>query len=127
MIYARPVASILLSVLANSISVAHAADEKLGQILPNTGDALGRTSSVPLPTGNLRFEILPKLVQILLAMVGTVSLCIFIYAGIMLLTAQGNEEQFTKFKNTLIWSAVGLAFITTAYGLVTGILNISFK
>lgn len=84
-------------------------------------------ANAPLPTGDLKFEIIPQLIKILLMLTGSVSFIVFVYAGIKLIIAQGNDEEITKFKNILLWSAVGLVFITTAYALVSGILQLGFK
>lgn len=105
-------------------------DTKVREILPigsvNSGDSgVGQRSA--LPTGNFREVIIPRAINIVLALGGTVSFIVFVYAGVMLIIAQGNEEEITKFKNILLWSVVGLIFITTAYGLVRGIMQLSFR
>lgn len=80
-----------------------------------------------VPSGDLQTEILPSAIKILLGLVGTVTFAVFSYAGVMLVIAQGKEEDITKFKNILIWSLVGLVFIVTAYALVRGVMNINFQ
>lgn len=81
----------------------------------------------PLPTGDLKTDIIPKAIELFLMLVGTITFGVFVYAGVNLVIAQGNEEDITKFKNILIWSLAGLAFITVSYGLVSGIMQIAFK
>lgn len=80
-----------------------------------------------LPTANLKTEITPKVIKIALALAGSISFGVFVYAGIMLVISQGNEEEITKFKNILIWSIVGLLVITTSYAIVRGVLQLVFK
>lgn len=92
---------------------------------PKAGSPEGTTPS--LPAGHFKKTIIPQAINILLAVTATISFGVFVYAGIMLLIGQGNEEDVTKFKNTLIWSLVGLAFITIAYAFVRGIMQLVFE
>lgn len=80
-----------------------------------------------LPTGDLKKNIVPAAIRIALALAGTAFFCALVYSGVMLVIAQGNEEELTKFKNMLIWSLVGLAFITASYALVRGVMTLVFK
>lgn len=95
------------------------------QILPSDSTAIGGKPS--LPTGNLKLEVVPTMIKIFLALSGSISMIVFVYAGVMLIISQGNEEEITKFKNILIWSVVGLIFVTTSYALVRGILQLVFQ
>ncbi|MBI4994244.1 hypothetical protein HZC21_01195 [Candidatus Peregrinibacteria bacterium] len=88
---------------------------------------INSTTQKALPTGNFRFEIIPKVIKLTLALVGTVSVIVFVYAGVMLVIAQGNEEDLKKFKEILVWSIVGLIFITVSYALVSGVMQLVFK
>lgn len=88
---------------------------------PKTG------STTSLPTANAKYVVLPQAIKIVLAIVGSASVIVFVYAGVMLVVSQGNEEQMTKFKNVLVYSIIGLILVTTSYGLVRGILQLVFK
>lgn len=107
-----------------SAPLALAANTPADNFLPSSG-ALG-SKGTELPEGNLKKSIVPQAIKFTLILTGVVSVGVFSYAGVMLVVAQGNEEEITKFKNILIWSLVGLAFITMAYTLVSGLLQISF-
>lgn len=87
---------------------------------------LGPESSVALPTKDLKDEILPQAVNFFLGMVATISFCMFVYAGVNLVISQGNEEEMTKFKNMLLWSVIGLVFITMSFAIVKGVLQLQF-
>ncbi len=107
-----------------------AASGRVNQLLPESsvrvneeGQQAGRQA---LPSANLKTQILPKVIKTFLMLVGSLSLAVFVYAGVMLVIAQGNEEDITQFKNILLWSLVGLAFITASYAIVRGIMGISF-
>lgn len=122
--------SVLLGFMAISALPVFAAAEE--EILPSntinkTDPKTGNSSGQLLPIGNLKKDVVPQAIRIALALGGTVSMGIFVYAGVMLIIAQGNEEEITKFKNVLIWSIVGLISITISYGLVRGLMQIVFK
>ncbi len=95
------------------------------KILPPDSTSFGGKPA--LPTGNLKLEVVPTMIKMFLALSGSISMIVFVYAGVMLIISQGNEEEITKFKNILIWSIVGLIFTTTSYALVRGLLQISFQ
>ena len=117
--------SLMLNVSSAAALSQQEIDKKLDDFLPKGYVREGK--SAPLPQGNLKTEILPQVIKIFLQLVGAVSFAIFVYAGVMVIVAGGKEEEVTKFKKTFLWSAIGLAFITTAYALVSGLLNIVFK
>lgn len=97
---------------------------KVSDILPE--GVVHETRSEGLPTGDLKKEIVPQLIRLILMLAGTISFAVFVYAGVMLIYAQGNEEEITKFKNIIIWSLVGLAFVAASYAIVSGVLKIQF-
>ncbi|MBI2638800.1 hypothetical protein HYW83_04395 [Candidatus Peregrinibacteria bacterium] len=100
-------------------------NEKLDELLPK--GVVHEKTSEGLPTGDFKKEIIPQAIKIVLALAGTVSFGVFVYAGVMLIISQGNEEEITKFKNILIWSIIGLIFITTSYAIVSGVMKLSFE
>ena len=51
----------------------------------------------------------------LVPMLGTASLIMFVYAGFMMVTSQGNEEKAKKGQQTMFWAAVGVGVAFTAY------------
>lgn len=123
-LWAAPAASVFAGPFDDAVS------GKVNQLLPEAsvrvneeGQQAGRQA---LPSANLKTQILPKAIKTFLMLVGSLSLVVFVYAGVMLVIAQGNEEDVTKFKNILLWSLVGLAFITASYAIVRGIMGISF-
>lgn len=52
-----------------------------------------------------------------LSFVGVLFLIMMIYAGIMWMTAQGNDQQVTKAKDMLINSVIGIIIIFAAYAI----------
>ena len=56
-------------------------------------------------------------IKTVLALVGTIFLVLTIYAGILWMTAQGNEEQVTKAVGIIKASVIGLVIIMSAYAI----------
>jgi hypothetical protein len=61
-----------------------------------------------------------------LSLAGTIFLVLTVYAGILWMTAQGNDEKVTKAKDIVTQAIIGLAITLAAYAItafVTGKLN----
>jgi hypothetical protein len=58
-----------------------------------------------------------KIVGIALSFIGVLFLGLMIYAGIMWMTAQGNEQQVTKAKDLIVNCVIGLIIVFAAYAL----------
>ncbi len=116
----------VFSICALPVAMADDIEDKANKvsesILPTE---LGKEQG--MATADLKTGIVPQAIKIVLALAGVVSFVVFVYAGIMMVIAQGNEEEVTKAKNTFIWSLIGLAFITTAYALVRGVMQLIFN
>jgi len=56
-------------------------------------------------------------IKTILALVGTIFLILTIYAGILWMTAQGEEEKVTKAKEIIKASIIGLVVIMSAYAI----------
>lgn len=54
-----------------------------------------------------------------LALVGTIFLILTVYAGILWMTAQGNEEKVTKAKNIIEAAIIGLVITMAAYAITS--------
>ena len=67
--------------------------------------------------------LLGRVVRAALGLVGSLSLIVFIYGGLLLMTAAGNEEQVIRAKNTLIWATLGLTVIFTSYAVLSFIIE----
>lgn len=86
-----------------------------------TGECLESPLLITKPT-----EI-PKLIGMILRMVfaviGVVALIIFIYGGVLWMTAFGEEQRVKKGWDTMIWAALGLIVIFGSYIAVDFILR----
>lgn len=60
-----------------------------------------------------------QIIGLALSFVGVIFLVLMIYAGIMWMTAQGNDQQVGKAKNLLINAIIGLVIVFAAYAITT--------
>ena len=60
-----------------------------------------------------------QIIGVVLSFVGALFLLLMIYAGILWMTAQGNEQQVTKAKQLMFDAAIGMIIIFAAYALTT--------
>jgi hypothetical protein len=71
-------------------------------------------------------QIAGKIIQVIISLLGIISLCMFIYAGFTWLTAGGKPDAIKKGKETMIWAVAGLAVVFSSYivlRFVFGILS----
>jgi len=79
------------------------------------------TSAPPALQTQTAQELLPsrigKIVGIGLSFIGVIFLILIIYAGVMWMTAAGNEAQVTKAKDIIIAATIGLVIVLSAYAI----------
>ena len=83
------------------------------------GDGIGSSKGSDVPeelTGD--GGIFTTVVNILLFLIGAVSVIMLIYGGIRYTTSGGNSTAVTSAKNTIMYSVVGLVIAILAYALV---------
>ncbi len=88
--------------------------------LTATGDAVWGALD---PGENIGTYVGTRIVQPLLAIVGTLFLLLIIYAGLLWMTAGGVTARVEKAKNILVHSVVGLVIIVAAYSVTIFILE----
>lgn len=88
----------------------------------NSGGSSVVTLNNPLPTDNIP-QIIGKVINAALGIVGSLALLMFIFGGITWMTAAGNEQSVTKGKNIIIWAALGLVVIFSSYAIVKLVLQ----
>jgi len=122
--------SVLVSppIQATSVYAQDAAQSKL-EIL-RQGDLEKITESKILKDTNIQFveedletKVLPRIIRIVFSLSSLLIMIIFVYAGIRLVFAQGDEEELGHAKNMLIYSIVGAVIIMISFGLVTGVVG----
>lgn len=61
--------------------------------------------------------IVANTIRILLGLLGTIFLCLTLYAGYLWMTAGGNEEDVTRAKSLLTRAVIGLMIILMSYSI----------
>lgn len=67
----------------------------------------GNETSIP--------NLIARVIKIILGLIGIVSLVMFIYAGFLWLTAQGNMEKIKKGKDTMLYAVIGIVIVFSSY------------
>lgn len=73
------------------------------------------SSSVP--------ELIGKVVGSGLSFIGVLFLLLMIYAGILWMTARGNEQQVAKAQDLIVAAVIGLVIVLSAYAITSYIGN----
>jgi hypothetical protein len=63
-------------------------------------------------------ELIGQIINSVLGVVGSIALLMFVYGGITWMTSSGNSEKVKKGRDIIVWSAIGLVVVFSAYGLV---------
>ena len=88
-----------------------------------------QTVELPNPLGEQNTDtdtvntIIGKAINAVLGIVGSLALVMFIYGGVLWMTAAGNEQRVQKGKDTLFWAVLGLIVIFASYSIVTFVLE----
>lgn len=64
-----------------------------------------------------------QIIGVVLSFVGALFLILMIYAGILWMTSQGNEQEVTKAKGLIINAIVGIIIVFAAYALTSFLGN----
>ena len=99
----------------NNVNVVRATDMTLsGGVSSSQGD------DVPQ---DLAGDVFKNVVNILLFIIGAVSVIMLIYGGIRYTTSGGNANSVTAAKNTIMYSIVGLVIAILAFAVVQFVVN----
>lgn len=88
----------------------------------NTGGS-GVTLSNPLGDITSPQAFIGKIINSILGVVGSLALLMFVYGGLTWMTSSGSADKVKKGRDTLLWAAIGLVVIFSAYGLTRFILG----
>ena len=80
--------------------------------LVSTGVSAGYSQTAASPE-----IIVGRIIMIILGFLGVAFLAFMIYAGIVWMTAQGNEQKVEKAKNMITESIVGIIIVVAAYAI----------
>jgi len=77
----------------------------------------------PLGTINTPQALIGQIINSVLGLVGSIALLMFVYGGLTWMTSAGSAERVKKGRDILMWSAIGLVIIFSAYGLTRFVLT----
>jgi len=89
---------------------------------PSTGSVSGATLPNPLGTTNIN-TFAARIISYILGLVGTISLLLFIYGGLIWMTSAGNAASVKKGRDILVWAVIGMAVVFTSYILVKFVIQ----
>ena len=69
-------------------------------------------------------ELIGRVIRTIMGILGAIVLIMFLYGGIMWMTARGNADRISTALKTLIWAALGTVTIFASYALTKFVLNI---
>jgi hypothetical protein len=64
-----------------------------------------------------------RVINFLLLLLGTIALCLTVYAGYLWIWSRGNEEDITKAKDILAGSVIGILLILSSYAIMNYIFR----
>ncbi len=70
--------------------------------------------------------IIASIIKTMLNICGALAAVSFTYGGVMMVTAQGNEDKIKKGKNVLLYSILALIVIAVSYAIILGITQLKF-
>lgn len=82
------------------------------KVTSTAGVALDQTLSPTDPR-----ERVGQIIGVILSFIGVIFLILMIYAGILWMTAAGNDQQVNKAKNLMINAIIGLIIVFAAYAI----------
>ena len=86
-------------------------------------DSFGETKDNPT---DIRVRVV-AIINVILTLLGIVTVVLIIFAGFKWMTAAGNEEQVSKAKKTLTSAVIGLIIILVAWSITSFILREMYK
>jgi len=95
-----------------------------------SSDGIGSTSQPdgstvlenPLGTNDPRV-IIGNVIKVILGIVGSITLAIFIYGGLLWMTSSGNTERIKRGRDTLVWATIGFMVILGSYTVVNFVIQ----
>lgn len=90
---------------------------------PTASQLSGRVT-LPNPLGTTSpQELIGRLIKAVLSVVGSLTLLMFIYGGVLMLTSAGSPEKVKQGKQILVSSTIGLAIIFSSYIILRYVLS----
>lgn len=94
----------------------------------DTNDANHDSASTPTlrnPLGSIDSpqQLIGKIINNVLGVVGSLALLMFVYGGLTWMASSGNPEKVKKGRDILVWAAIGLVVVFSAYTLTRFVIG----
>ncbi|MFA6603612.1 MAG: IPT/TIG domain-containing protein [Patescibacteria group bacterium] len=83
---------------------------------------LDYATAIGLTTTDVRTTV-ARIISYFLGFLGIIAVGLILYAGFLWMTSQGNEEQISKAKKTMVSAAIGLVIIMSAFAIARFIIG----
>ena len=110
---------LFLFIFACSFNIA-LADTITGGTNPTASGTITLTN--PLGSISTPQALIGRIISAILGVVGSIALLLFVYGGLIWMTSSGSPDKVKKGRDTLLWAAIGLVVIFSAYGLTRYLL-----
>jgi hypothetical protein len=100
-----------------------AACEKINEYNLEEGVKQSQGKDTPSELTEGSGALVPRIINIMLFIVGILCVVMIIYSGIRYATSAGDTTRVTSSKNTLVYSIVGLIVAILAYAIVNWVVN----
>lgn len=97
----------------------------LGGVCQNNGDTGVCEENQKSENANTNV-LVRNIVNILLYIVGALSVLMIIIGGLLMVTSQGDSSNITKAKNTILYAVVGLVVAFLAYAIINWVVDLFF-
>lgn len=112
--------SFFLSIFLLSASPILAQNDPLAGLDKSAGEVTAFTTQMSsYQSGTFLQTKVGQAIGVVLSFVGVLFLILMIYAGILWMTSQGNEQQVAKAKDMLINGIIGLIIVFAAYTITS--------
>ncbi len=107
---------------------------KVGDLIPKIGDTVKDSDGKVFPEA-VAVKNLPELteqgvvtefIKLVLTWSMAIALIAIVVAAIYYIMSRGKEEDITKSKDILFYLVIGMAILSTAFGIVSGIAQFDF-
>ncbi len=68
-------------------------------------------------------DLVAKIIKAILGILGVVALGIFMFGGIIWMTAGGRSEKIDRGKDLFVWAAIGIVVVFASYSLTSYVLT----
>ena len=67
--------------------------------------------------------IIGRIIKGVLSVIGSVTLLMFVYGGVLWITAMGEQKKVDRGKHILVWGTLGIGVVAGSYVFVNALIN----